>query len=257
VVKGEIYVTGGKGNENNRLSSVEKYSPSTDTWSSVNPMPAARASHAAVAVGSVMYVLRGYEDGEDEDATASMLKFDSTQGTWSQLAPMPMASWGIAACVVESDIFVFGGTDDTQDYQDSVFKFDTVTNAWSSLAPMPQACSHVGVCVLDGLVYIVGVGGHYCDVLRFNPMSNEWTTRAPISFGTSRYRTIFAAEGYLYAVAGNAERYDVASDTWTAVADVLDPVRIFAGAVTITSVGPAEEQDLLDSLIVKASRRLQ
>jgi N-acetylneuraminic acid mutarotase len=60
VVAGEICVTGGIDNGYNRLSSVEKYSPSSDTWSAVAPMPAVRSGHAAVAVGSAMYVLSGH-----------------------------------------------------------------------------------------------------------------------------------------------------------------------------------------------------
>jgi hypothetical protein len=49
------------------------------------------------------------------------------------------------------------------------------------------------------------------------------------------------------------ERYDVATDAWTAVADMLED-RIGFGSVTIGSAAPAEEQDLLDLLIAKAAR---
>jgi hypothetical protein len=64
VVAGELYATGGVGelyvNGSRYLSSVEKYSPSTSTWSAVAPLPVVRATHAAVAVGSAMYVLGGH-----------------------------------------------------------------------------------------------------------------------------------------------------------------------------------------------------
>jgi hypothetical protein len=50
----------------------------------------------------------------------------------------------------------------------------------------------------------------------------------------------------------SVERYDVASDTWTAVANMLESRHTFC-AVTIASVGPVEEQDLFDSLISKAA----
>jgi hypothetical protein len=57
MVAGELYVSGGKNALSKRhMSSVEKNSPSTDTWSAMAPMPAARSSHAAVAVGITMYV---------------------------------------------------------------------------------------------------------------------------------------------------------------------------------------------------------
>jgi hypothetical protein len=63
----------------------------------------------------------------------------------------------------------------------------------------------------------------------------------------------------MYAAGGagqnsSVERYDVTSDTWTAaVTNMLEGRQLF-DAVTIGSAGPAEDQDLFDSLIAKASR---
>jgi hypothetical protein len=61
--------------------------------------------------------------------------------------------------------------------------------------------------------------------------------------------------GILHTVGGGrVERYDVASDTWIVVADMLEG-RSWCQAVTIASAGPVEDQDFFDSLIEKASRR--
>jgi hypothetical protein len=253
VVAGELYVTGGRG-ENNRLSSVGKYSPSTDTWSAVAPLPASRASHAAVAVGSAMYVLGGL-NGDQSVNTAIVLKFDSTQSTWSEVAPMPEANYGMAACAIGSDIYVFGGSYGGGD-KASVFKYDTEADEWSTLAPMPFACARHSACVLSGLVYIVGAGASCREVLRFDPASGAWSTLA----STSNLRICgasFVVGGCLYVTGGpsqlpSVERYDMASDTWTDAASMLD-FRGYLGAVTIGSVAPAEDQDLFDSLIAKAS----
>jgi hypothetical protein len=244
---GELYVTGGDGK--GYVSSVEKYTPSSDTWSAVAPLPAARSNHAAVAVGSAMYVLGGF----DGTALASVLKFDSTQGTWSQATPMPAARYAFAACAIGSDIYVFGGSDGTYQPQTSVFKFDTEANEWSTLAPMPHACSWHSASVLSGLVYIVGCGLNHRQVMCFDPTSGAWSTPAP-TLVSSENGASFVLDGCLYAAGGSqsVERYDTAGNTWTAVADMLDG-RLLFGAVTIGSAGPAEEQDLFDSLIAKAS----
>jgi hypothetical protein len=93
VIAGDIYVTGGRrDNGNNRFSSVEKYTPSSDTWSAVAPLAGMRVCHAAVAVGSAMYVLGGDIGEEIGGITASVLKFDSALGSWSDVAPMPKMS---------------------------------------------------------------------------------------------------------------------------------------------------------------------
>jgi hypothetical protein len=253
VLAGELYVTGGR-DGSNPLSSVEKYTPSNDTWSAVAPLPAGRSRHVAVVMGSDMYVLGGLDDGT---VTASVLKFDSTQGTWSQVAPMPEVSYGHAACAVGSNVYAFGGKSGRDQTQASVFKFDTEANEWSVLAPMPHASGYHSASVLNGLVYIVGVGASGREVLRFDPTSGVWSTLAP-TLVSRRYCASFVVGGCLYAAGGNGsasvERYDVASNAWTAVSDMLEGRKSGVG-VTIGSAGPGEAQDLFDSLIAKASSR--
>jgi hypothetical protein len=220
-----------------------------------------------------MYVLGGrirdndVDDGDDDDdvdddddllKTASVLKFDSAQGGWSLVAPMPELRWDFAACAVGKDIFVFGGSGALH-AQSSVIKYNTEADTWSTMAPMPCAAYGHSACVLNGLIYIMGTGVDNMVVLRFDPLSGAWSTLAP-TLNCHRYGASFVLDGCLYAAGGarnsasTVERYDAAADTWTAVASMLQG-RTFFNAITIGSAGPAEEQDLFDSLIAKAARR--
>jgi hypothetical protein len=264
---GELYAIGGRNNSvrniSNLLATVERYSPSSDTWSAVTRgrMSDARVEHAAVAVGSAIYVLGGHSVGP----IANVLKFDSTQGTWSEVAPMPQARDSLAVCMVGSDIYVpgdFGQDDEIFGDQVSVLKFDTVANVWSTVAPTPVACSSHSVSVLRGLVYVVGAGREGQNVLRFDPANDVWITLAPTL--TAKFEGCsFVLDGCLYAVGGShrflvprvpatVERYDVVKNTWTSVADMLQD-RLAFGAVTIRSAVSFEEQNLFDSLIADAS----
>jgi hypothetical protein len=258
---GEAYVIGGLDGDQKILSSVEKYSPSSDTWSTVAPLPEARAFCAAVSVGSAIYVLGG-DIGDDEgQAVESVLKFDVAQGVWSRVAPMPEARSQCAACAIGTDIYVFGGMNDLGEMQASVFKYDTEANAWSVLAPMPAAEFGNSACVIDGLIYIIGVGDESKDFLRFEPVTEAWSTLACTTLPCRFAAASFVLSGCLYAAGGmwspsTVERYDAATDTWTAVANMLEARHHF-GAVTIRPTGPAEEQDLFDSLIAKVIREGQ
>ena len=203
-----------------------------------------------------MYVLGGF----DGNATADVLKLDITQGTWSRVAPMPEIRYAFAACAVGTDIYVFGGSAADNQPQASVYKLDILSNAWSTLAPMPRACEFPSASVLEGLVYIVGVedGREGRDVLCFDPIAGVWSTLAS-TLHSRRSGASFVVGRSLYVAGGvgttsSVERYDVASNTWTAVADMLEG-RIYFSALAIGSAGPAEEQDLFDSLIAEASRR--
>jgi hypothetical protein len=65
---------------------------------------------------------------------------------------------------------------------------------------------------------------------------------------------LYVAGGFEGASSAGVERYDVASDTWEAVAAEMLEGRHLCGVVTTESVGPAEEQDFFDSLVATASR---
>jgi hypothetical protein len=170
---------------------------------------------------------------------------------------MPEAISVFAACAVGSDIFVFSGIDGIRD-QASVFKYDTLEDVWSTLAPMPLDCSFHSASVLDGLVYIVGAGDMNKDILRFDPASGVWSPLTATLLECFRGSS-FVLGGCLCAMGGteagypsSVERYDVVTNTWTALADLLEGRRNF-GAVTTAFVGLVEEQDLFDVLIAKAA----
>jgi hypothetical protein len=205
-------------------------------------------------MGLAMYVLAGFVQGL---ITGRVLKSDSRQGTWSEVAPMPHARRAYAACTLGSDIYVLGGSDDRGAGLASVFKYNTVANIWTTLAPMQTFGIYPGVTTLDGRIYLTGMGFNGKEVLLFDLASRIWSSLAH-TMHNRRQGSLFVLNGCLHAAGGNpvissVERYDAGTDTWTAVADMLEGRRV-SGAVTIPAVGPAEKQNLFDALIVKATR---
>jgi hypothetical protein len=262
-VVGEICVTGGIDQDSNLLSSVEKYSPSSDIWSTasfISFLPEPRFRHVQIAVGSVLYVLGGYTEVDGTlHVTASVLKLENMQGIWSVVAPMPEPRHDFATSIVGSDIYVFGGRGNANRKQRSVYKYDTEANAWSTLAPMPNAEFGHSATELGGMIYVVGAGDDDAyGLLRHDPASGVWSTLAPL-LHECHHGTSFILAGCLYVAGGEGteyevQRYDVTANTWMEMADMLEG-RSHFGAVTIGSEGAAEEQDLFDSLIAKAARR--
>jgi hypothetical protein len=256
VVAGELYVTGGCDGNGQSLSLVEKYSPSSDLWSSVTPLATPRYAHAAVAVGSAMYVLEGRDESLMRGSMHNRVhKFDSTQNTWNDVAPMPEARYACAACVLGTDIYVFGGNDSLGTEYASVLKYDAIANIWTTLlAPMLSAFCFSGVATLDGQIYVTGIGASGKDVILFDPTSGAWHSLAP-TMHSRRQGSVFVLGGCVHVAGGNGsytgksvKRYDAATDTWTAVADMLEG-RALSCAVTIPAARPAEEQNLFDALI--------
>jgi hypothetical protein len=96
--------------------------------------------------------------------------------------------------------------------------------------------------------------------MRYDPASGVWSTLASTSKSRND-RSSFVLDGCLYSAGGaNAagfcgELYDVVSDTWAAVSNMLEERTAGFGAVTIEPAAPAAagEQDFFDSLIAKAT----
>jgi hypothetical protein len=262
VIAGEVYVTGGCDDNADSISMVERYSPSSDTWSIMNCLPETRAHHTAASVDLAMYVLGGNVNGEF-GTTASVIKFDSVESTWNEVMPMPDGRSGLTSCVIGSDIFVFGGFDGHHFARSSVFKYDTQNDEWATLADMPYALEGHSSCVLDGIIHITNgqiVGQMSMPAsLRFDPVSEVWSTHLP-ALGHNHYLGVsFVLGGCLYEAGcirassqSRAERYDMATDSWKVVAK-MNAVRYSLCAVTIGSTGTEKEQDLFDALITKAS----
>jgi hypothetical protein len=92
--------------------------------------------------------------------------------------------------------------------------------------------------------------------MRFDPVSEVWSELASTSINR-RAGASFVLGDCLYAVGGSPDcssdvkRYDVVTDTWIEVANMLEG-RCFFGAVTVTITSSAKEEGLFDSLIAKA-----
>jgi N-acetylneuraminic acid mutarotase len=169
-----------------------------------------------------------------------VLKLDSVQGSWSVVAPMPEPRYYFAACVVGSDIYVFGGKSNTGRYQGSVFKYDTKTDTWSTLAPMLSVASGHSTLELGGMIYTVGLGESKRGLMRYDPASGVWSILAQLRHSCQN-GTSFVLGGCLY-VAGSidgeynlVQRYDVTTNAWTELADMLEG-RAHFGAVAIRSI---------------------
>ena len=83
---GEMYVLGGVGPGGNATDSVEVFEPKAGAWRNGRKMPRALAGHCAVAMGDVIVVLGGQEQGR---AVADTFMFNVTSMVWTKLADMP------------------------------------------------------------------------------------------------------------------------------------------------------------------------
>jgi hypothetical protein len=161
----EVYSIGGRGGR--VLAAFDRYSPSSDRWTSLRNMPTPRAGLAAAAVSGSIYAIGGRTGtgGPCSQAPGGQLstveRYDTVSGHWTTVAPLPRARSDLAAAAVNGKIYVFGGCrvrGNTTHFLSAVFVYDPATDSWSDApAHLPTArAAMYAVAALGGRIFIVG-----------------------------------------------------------------------------------------------------
>ncbi len=192
-----------------------EYTPGTDSWRALAPMPAKRGAAVAAVAAGKLYIIGG-------------------------AGPMP----GASTTVIRPG--------QPQRSLDTVEEYDPATNTWRARSPMPTACNHMGAGTVNGKIYVIGgrltgafiiaMPGNTDLVQEYDPATDSWATRAPMLTARSGHGAavlngrIYVAGGevetYQYLATFRAfEAYDPAANTWTQLPYMPSPRAGFAMAV--------------------------
>lgn len=164
-----VYALGGR-DASGPLTTVEAYSPATETWATVHPLSVARADLGAVGApcppglglhGGCVYAIDGAGDGSVE-------VYSPVTDAWMTLHPLPV-SHGDRPAVVAAPcpgglaggcVYVAGGSDPAFR---AVHAYSPVTDSWITLPQLPtphrRTAGAVAPCPKDSTspcVYVVG-----------------------------------------------------------------------------------------------------
>jgi N-acetylneuraminic acid mutarotase len=150
---GRIYAIGGEDASGNELSTVEAYSPSSNTWAAVASLPSADPFGAGIRdrQGNINYI------------GAHTYRYSYSTDTWTTLAPSPNAVYGSGgARGPDGRLYVFGGLG-TDDMETSAAEaYNPSSGTWSSIASMPDAVFGLAaVRGTDGKIYAIDGGENY------------------------------------------------------------------------------------------------
>jgi N-acetylneuraminic acid mutarotase len=134
------------------INEAWEYTPTTDTWRALAPMPTKRGAAAAAEAGGKFYVLGG----------AAQLP--------------PYANLPIRPIQPHRS-------------PDTVEEYDPVTNTWRSRSPMPTARNHLAAGAASGKIYAIGgrltaafsivMPGQSDAVQEYDPGADSWPPRRP------------------------------------------------------------------------------
>jgi hypothetical protein len=152
---GVLYVVGGQLGDGSSSDVVEAYDIATDTWTTVAPLPEARAGAAAAVVDGTLYVVGGTDAAGAVQPT--FFAYDPGGNAWTMLPALPVARMLLAAVGVNGTLVVVGGsTSTTANGSARVDMYDPAANAWRPAAPLPTGRSAAAVVALHDRLYVLG-----------------------------------------------------------------------------------------------------
>lgn len=152
---GKIHVLGGIGDR--PVASLDQhlvFDPGSETWSTLPPLPTARAHLGAAYLDGMIYTATG-RYGERPGAFEA---YDIATQEWTTLPDVPTPRFAVTAVAYQGQIYVLGGQDvATARGRDEVERFDPESGTWQAVTPMPTGRFDLGgVALADGILAIGG-----------------------------------------------------------------------------------------------------
>jgi N-acetylneuraminic acid mutarotase len=232
---GGIYAIGGEDNVH-ILSVVEKYTPSTNTWQSVAPLPIPVTGVSVTAgLDGRIYAIGGLTDQDTVSGAVQVYDPSAPTPAWTSVAPLPVpVFWAAATTGADGRIYVVGGYPTTQGSQpgvNTVQIYDPVSNSWSIAAPISVPRYVLAAATgPDGRVYALpggSVSGTINVVEAYSASTNAWTTVASLNTARQAEAAVTTSDGRIFAIGGSdpandllatVEAYSTGTNTWAYVA---------------------------------------
>lgn len=159
---GKIYVMGGclppssdpGGPPSAILTTIQVYSPATDSWSTGTSMPVPRHQFSVIpAADGNMYIIGG-TDGNTELNRVDV--YNPQTKTWKAAAPMPTARRCLASVLAQDGkIYAIGGLAGDASLP-TVEVFDPAAGIWSSAAQLSVGRWYLGAAALGNKIFACG-----------------------------------------------------------------------------------------------------
>jgi hypothetical protein len=236
-----IYLVGGRGDDDTRLSNVELYDTHNASWKQLASMTDARFSHGCVALEGKLYAVGDCgATGHQSLDTAEV--YDPQTDGWQPLAKMTTPRGALWLAAVGGKIYAIGGHNGSWTLE-SVEAYDPQLGAWALVASMgAERCDHAAV-VLDGKIYTMGgldEDDTTLDTVEvYDPQADSWQRVASMPRGLYGHAAA-AMDGKIYVTGGQSQGgsvssvcvYDPQADAWTSLAS-MSIARLYHAAAVV------------------------
>ena len=177
VLDGRLYVAGGFAQPRGIESpAFEAFDPTTGSWITLAPLPEARHHAGLTAIGDLLYLTGGNAEGFA--GRANLWIYDPQADKWSAGPQMPDRRSAHAAVEVDGRLYLVGGVIPSQTLRAPTWRYDPASRSWTdSLAPLPTYREHLAAVTAEGTIIAVGgrSGANLAAMERFDPATDTWT----------------------------------------------------------------------------------
>jgi N-acetylneuraminic acid mutarotase len=153
VYNSRIYLFGGN---NPAENTVEAYDPIAKEWiTNLVNMPTARWEPECVLVDNQIYVIGGFLNAGNGQASDAVEVFDPESNLWTIKASLPEKRGGGAVAYAKGKIYYFGGSPQHGNHGDNVWAYDPEFDQWYILPGMLFSWAMMPICVVDSLIYLM------------------------------------------------------------------------------------------------------
>ena len=216
-IKGDVYVFGGTDFNFNIVSSVEKYSPVTNTWKYVADMMDYREHFSACSLMDNVYVIGGFKsDNLDWHNTATCFDFSTKSLKCKEISNLNNARRFSASSIFEGRIVVSGGCYNFDEIN-TVEVYDHVGDTWENMPSMiNERSGHKSIAVKNKLFVIGGSFDNNYEVFDSNTKTFTLLKESMQDTGLTPSGVItIGSKIFMFHNEGEMIVYDFENDEWS------------------------------------------
>jgi N-acetylneuraminic acid mutarotase len=229
---GNVYSFGGIVN-NNAITNAYKYTPGTNTWTPIAPLPAPRGWFSGASDGTYIYLLGGVD--QTFNTTATLWRYDPATNSYNTSLPSyTIPTYFHATAYLNGKIYRIAGAAIGSDFHVEVYTI--ATNTWSMAANYPFANHNLMAAAVGGYVYAAGGNASPSNAWRYDPGTNTWAAIADLPAGRSAAasgvyngRWILAGGDVNFAISNSVIAWDPATNSWNNLPNMVQARDYLAG----------------------------
>lgn len=208
---GDVAVLGGT------TTAVSQLASTASAWTPGQALDTALKSPGVTTTSGGTILLYGGLKGNS--ASEEGWTYDYFGGDHQNISNLNVPRGNFGATIDDLDrAYAIGGLDDNNHVLASVERFDRAADQWDDVAPLPAPRQNAATVIDDaGHIYVfggqtgTGTTGIVATSYRYDVATDTWDAVAPLPFGTIDSAAVFAPDGDIYVLGGRTAAGAVAS----------------------------------------------